>query len=349
MDSAYVSARPQLAIDGETRADLGSALRALTVNRPLNGMAHAELHLVFWGAADDDPGPSYRFLDVAPGAALTIAFGQDAAVEVFSGEVTAIEERYGGGAPRLVLLAQDRLHRLARQRRSRTFDDQTLDAVIGAIAADAALAADANVSAVSATWHQLNESDLGFLFRLLAPFGAALRLDGESLRARAEAPDPAPIALDTNDNALDVRLIADLARQPGEVSINGFDPAVDEDLQANATTATSPGSGQSAADLLGGLGWPALEPLARPFPWRQGLADGFAQGQFDRRAHSFVAGAIRCVGDPTLAPGREVELTGVTPRLAGRYRVVHCAHRFDAADGYRSHLRVERADLGVAT
>lgn len=347
MDAAYVSARPRIAIDGETRADLGSALRALTVNRPLNGMAHAELHLVFWGAADDDPGPSYRFLDVALGTRLTVAFGQDAPVEVFSGEITALEERYGGGAPRLVLLAQDRLHRLARQRRSRSFDDQSLDAVIAAIASDGGLAADANVSTVSATWHQLNESDLGFLLRLLAPFGAALRLDGETLRARPEAPDPAPIELDTNDNALDVRLIADLAQQPGEVRVRGFDPATDEELDASAGTPTSPGDGQSAGDLLAGLGWPAVEPLPRPFPWRQGLADGFAQGALDRRAHGFVAGEIRCVGDPSLAPGREVDLSGTTARLAGRYRVVHCVHRFDAADGYRSHLRVARAGLGV--
>lgn len=347
MDAAYVSARPRLAIDGEARADLASGLRALTVNQPLHGMAHAELHLVFWGAADDDPGPSYRFLDVALGARLTVAFGQDAPVEVFGGEITGIEERYGGGAPRLVLLAQDRLHRLARTRRSRTFDDQSLDAVIAAVASDGGLAADANVSAVGATWHQLNESDLGFLFRLLAPFGTALRLEGETLRARAEAPDPAPIELDTNDNALDMRLTADLAQQPGEVRVSGFDPATDEDLDASASAPTRPGDGQSAADLLGALGWPAVEPLPRPFPWRQGLADAFAQGAFDQHAHAFVAGEIRCVGDPQLAPGREVDLSGTTPRLAGRYRVVHCVHRFDAADGYRSHLRVARAGFGV--
>ncbi|WP_058557768.1 phage late control D family protein [Thiohalocapsa sp. ML1] len=346
MDAAFVSARPQLRIDGEVRVDLDAGLRALTVNRPLHGMAHAELQLVFWGAADDDPGPSYRFLDVALGAAVSIAFGQDTPVEVFAGEITAIEERYGGGAPRLVLLAQDRLHRLARQRRSRSFDDQSLDAVIGTIASDEGLSADANVSAVSATWHQLNESDLGLLFRLMAPFGMALRLDGETLRARAEAPDPAPIVLDTNDNALDLRLIADLAHQPGEVRISGFDPTADEDLAASAGAPTQAGGGQDAAAVLGTLGWPAVEPLPRPFPWRQGLADGYAQGQFDRRAHGFVAGAARCVGDPQLAPGREVDLTGTTPRFAGRYRVVHCVHRFDASDGYQTHLRLARSGFG---
>lgn len=347
MDAAFVSARPQLGIDGEVRADLGAAVRALTVNRPLNGMAHAELHLVFWGAADDDPGPSYRFLDVALGAGLTVAFGQDDPVEVFAGEITAIEERYGGGAPRLVLLAQDRLHRLARQRRSRSFDDRDLDAVIAGIADDAGLGADAQVSTVSATWHQLNESDLGFLLRLLAPFGIALRLDGATLRARAEAPDPAPIALDTNDNALAARLIADLAQQPGAVAVSGFDPASDADLIARADAPSDPGEGDSATDLLGTLGWPRVEPLPRPFPWRQGLADGFAQGGLDRRAQGFVAGEIRCVGDPALAPGREVDLSGTTARLAGRYRIVHCVHRFDAADGYRSHLRVARTGFGA--
>lgn len=346
MDSAFVSGRPSINIDGEARTDVDAALRALTVNRPLHGMAHAELHLVFWGAADDDPGPAFRFLDLAPGASLSIAFGQDDPVEVFAGELTALEERYGGGAPRLVLLAQDRLHRLARQRRSRGFEDQTLDAVVNAIAGDGGFGADVNVSAVSATWHQLNESDLAFLFRLLNPFGIALRLEGDTLRARAEAPDPAPIALDTHDNALEARLIADLAQQPGEVRVSGFDAATDEDLSAAAANATSPGDGRTAATLLGDLGWPGAEPLPRPFPWRQGLADAYAQGQFDRRARGFVTGELRCNGDPQLAPGREVDLSGPSPRFAGRYRVMHCVHRFDAAEGYRSHLRVARAGWG---
>ena len=347
MDEAFVSARPRVKVRGESRPDLGDAVRALTLSLPQNGMAHGELHLVFWGAADDDREPAYRFTDVTPGDALGLAFGQDPEVSVFDGEITAIEERYGDGAPQLVLLVQDRLHHLARARHSRTFEDQSIDDLVSAIASGAGLSGDANVSALTHTWHQINESDLAFLSRVLGPFGIALRLEGDSLRARPEEPDPEPLALDTADNALRVRLIADLNHQPRETAVDGFDAGADEAASGSASATGETGEGSTAADLLGRLGWDGAESVPRPFAPLQGLADAYAQAHFDRRARDFVSGEIRCVGDPRLRGGRQVELRGVSPRLAGRYRVVQCVHRFDAADGFRTHLRVARADLGA--
>ncbi len=122
-----------------------------------------------------------------------MAFGEDPEVIVFDGEITAVEERYGGGAPQLVLLVQDRLHHLARARHSRTFDDQSADDLVSTIASGAGLSGDANVSTVTHTWHQINESDLAFLSRVLGPFGIALRLDSGAACAparRSGTPSP---------------------------------------------------------------------------------------------------------------------------------------------------------------
>ena len=347
MDEAFVSARPRVKVRGESRPDLGDAVRGLTLSLPLNGMAHGELHLVFWGASDDDREPAFRFTDVALGDALELAFGHDPEVIVFDGEITALEERYGGGAPQLVLLVQDRLHHLVRARHSRTFDDQSADDLVSTIASGAGLSGDANVSTVTHTWHQINESDLAFLARVLEPFGIALRLQGSSLRARPEEPDPEPLILDTADNALTVRLITDLNHQPAETAVEGFDPGADETASGSASATSESTDGTTAADLLARLGWDGAEQVPRPFASLQGLAEAYAQAHFDRRARDFVCGEIRCVGDPRLAGGRQIELTGVSPRLAGRYRVVHCVHRFDAAEGFRTHLRVARADLAA--
>lgn len=346
MDDAFVSARPNVRIKGESRPDLGDALRALTVTRPLHGMSHAELHLIYWGAADDAREPDYRFTDVTLGVALEVAFGQDPEWIVFSGEITAIEERYGGGAPRLVLLVQDRLHRLARSRHSRSFEDQSADDLVSAIAQEAGLSGDAGVSSQRHTWHQLNESDLAFLFRVVSPFGTALRLEGGLLRARPEEPDPEPVVLDVADNALSVRLIADLNHQPRETAVKGLAVGDDAEVGGSVKRGSDAGDGDSAAELLSRLGWDGAEQVPRPFAPSQGLADAYAQGHFDRRARAFVSGEIRCVGDPRLSGGRQVELASVSSRLAGLYRVVHCTHRFDAADGFRTHLRVARADWG---
>ena len=56
-------------------------------------------------------------------------------------------------------------------------------------------------------------------------------------------------------------------------------------------------------------------------------------------------GEIVTSGIPSLRSGREIELSGVSPRMLGRYQVVDCRHRFDS-QGYRTTIRVQRPDLG---
>jgi len=63
--------------------------------------------------------------------------GRPRQTRIFKGEVTAIEEEFGEGAPILTLLIQDKLHRLARSRQSRSYEEQTPDDVVEAIAGEA--------------------------------------------------------------------------------------------------------------------------------------------------------------------------------------------------------------------
>ena len=344
MPESFASTRPGLRVEGEDRADLRDALTSMVVNLPLNGMAHAELELSSVGRGGSGEDADYLFQDLAPGARLQIRMGESSPQTLFDGEVTGIEERYGEGAPRLILLLQDRLHHLARQRQSRAFEAQSPDDIVRAIAGEAGLDADASVSGTSGTWHQLNESDLAFLFRLLGRFDIALRLDQGRLRARAEAADPQPVALDDQDSALRVRLLADLNHQPTRSRVLGFNAGTDEAVDGEADALADPPRGTTAADLLGRLGWPGEEVVPQPFARSRGEADEFARGHFRRQARRFLSGDIRCLGEPALRSGREIELSGVSPRLRGTYQVVHCVHRFDGSSGYETHLKVQRPD-----
>jgi len=343
-ETAFASTRPGIRLAGQERADMQDALTAMVVTLPLNGMAHAELHLGNFGTRPDGRGIGFLFDDIALGAEIELAMGGDGGVTVFKGEITALEERYGDGAPKLVLLLQDKLHRLARERRSRVFDDQSLDEVVRAVANDAGLRADVDASSVAATYHQLNESDLAFLLRLLWPLDVALRLDGDTLRARPEQPDPEPIRIDSQDNALRARLIADLNHQADSTRVLGFNAGNDQAVAASARALPSAPAGTTAARLLGRLGWPGAEVVPQPFARSQGEADAFAAGHFKRQAKRFISGDIRILGEPRLRSGREIELTGVSERLRGTYQVVHCVHRFDNSSGYETQLRVNRPD-----
>ncbi|MEW5755353.1 MAG: phage late control D family protein [Pseudomonadota bacterium] len=340
--SAFINTRPTFKLNGQSRANLEPALTAMVVNLPLHGCGHGELHLTNWGVPDGGQDPDFVLDDIALGAELEIQMGEDNPVTLFKGEITAVEERYGEGAPILVLLVQDKLHRLARARHCRTFEDQSPDDVVQSIASAAGLQADVSISTLTATWHQLNESDLAFLLRIAGRFDIGLRLVGNTLRAKAEEADSAPVALSAQDSALKVRLIADLNHQPSASAVHGYNLADDAAADHSASSMTPAPGGTSAATTLGNLSWSSDEIVPQPFARSSAEAEAYATAHFRRQAKRFIQGEIVCQGEPSLTSGREIELSGVSPRLRGIYQVVHCVHRFDSVSGYETHLKVNK-------
>ena len=345
-DPAFIHIRPVLKIDGEVRSDLGESLTGMVANLPLNGSAHAEVHLTNWGLGDSGRMPDFLFGDIDLGAAVEILMPENGENRsIFSGEVTALEERYGeGGAPNLVMLLQDRLHRLARSRHSRSFEEQSPDEIVAAIAGEAGLRADVNASTITGSWHQINESDLAFAQRLLGRFDIALRLQDDTVRARPEEPDPEPLHLDALDSATHVRLLADLNHQPTSSRVLGYNPAAAEATDHEADDLTPAPPGVTAADNLNRLGWPGPEIVPQPFARTMAETRAYAESHFRRLAKRFVSGEITCQGEARMHSGREVELGGVSARLRGNYRVVHCVHLFNNESGYDTHLTVHRPD-----
>jgi phage protein D len=344
--TALRAARPTITLDGRERPDAAAALAELHLHRPAHGMASAELVLANWGAGAGG-GAGFLF-DIALGARLQVGWNGRTC---FDGEVTAIEERYGDGAPRLVLLAEDALHRLGRAPTSQRWEQMSLDELLRQLAQRGRLQADVATDSQPRDWLQHNESDLAFALRLLAPLALPLRLQDGRLRARAEAEDAEPLRLHAAGNATHLRLLTDLNRQPQEATSRGFDLGAGESLERRAAQLAPAPSGRTAASVLRTLGWGEGVTRAWPAPRDAAQADSYAAGLLRERAGRFQHGEVVCTDGESLHGGREVELDGVSPRLAGRWRVVDCWHRFDAVQGLRTRLAVQRAAVpeGVAT
>jgi len=341
-DNAFVSSRPSFRLNGATRTDLEPALSAMVINLPLHGCGHGELHFTNWGTPEGAREPDFVLNDVTLGAELEIRVGEDDPVTLFTGEITALEERYGEGAPMLVLLLQDRLHRLARSRHSRSFEEQSPDDLVQSIAGEAGLRSDVSLPAINADWHQLNESDLAFLLRIAASFDIALRLAGNRLRVKPEEQDPEPLSLNTQDSVIKARLIADLNHQPTEATVNGYNLAEDTSTAYTSSRLEPTPDGASAEATLNDLSWSSAETLPQPFARSSAEAEAYASAHFRRQGKCFISGELVCRGEPSLTSGREIDLSGVSPRLEGIYQIVHCTHRFDNTSGYETHLKVNK-------
>lgn len=346
-DQAFVSTRPSFHLNGNEREELQEAVMNMHVNLPINGMSYAEIKLANWAMPEGGDNSDFAFLDINLGDTLDVYMGEENPTNIFCGEITAIEELYGDGSPQIILLIQDKLHRLARIRKSKSFDDMSLGDVISAVATDSGLTADVSLSSMSGTFHQINESNLAFLLRLLAPLDVALRLDGNSLRVRDEEQDQEPFLLDAQDNANNVRLLVDLNHQITATTFMGFNASNNNSVNGRHDSHTPAPAGKTASDHLKALGWKGEDHYPQPFPQTQTAADDYATGQFKKHARRFINGDIRCRGEASLKSGREIELEGVTDRLKGRYQIVNCVHSFNASDGYESRLKVNRADWDV--
>lgn len=340
MAEAFIHARPRFQVAGEDQPAMAEAVKDVSIHQPLSGRAHAEIRLINWGRS----GPDFLFQDLKHGDSVDIRIGENDQPALFSGDVTAIEERYGDGAPQLLLLLEDKLHKLARQRHSRSFEAQTLDDVLTTLAREASLNADIRVSAQTADWHQFNESNLAFMQRLLAPYDIAMRLQDNQLRIRAEEADSRPVRLSPQDGIEYLRIIADLNGQPASCRVSGWDLAQDDVADAQVDSLQPAPAGTEGSAVLRDLGWPGDGWLPQPFPRAQADADAWARAAFRQRAKAFLSGEAVCTGNPALRVGRELELYDVSERLRGRYQIVHCHHRFDSAKGFRSFLNLNRAD-----
>ncbi len=343
--ATYVSPRPAIRLKGAPNNDMVTSLLDIAVRAPEAGMASAELRMANWGTQPSAP-VNFLFNTVALGDKIEIAFGLAQQKTVFSGEVTAIEERYGDGAPQIVLLAEDALHRLARHRTSRAFLQQSPNSIVSQLAGDAGLQADVKLSDTPGDYHQLNESDLHFLRRLAARYAVAPRLAGSTLTCRKREALPTPVTLDAGDTLKRLRVIADLTHQPLQAVVNGQDLTAGTATTATGSTLMVPTNGPTAASLLRGLGWDGNEALACPAPATQAETTDYANAAFDGQARRFLHGDLVCGGNPDVMVGAAVSLTGVSPRLSGTYAVVACAHLFDESAGYQTYARIERADSG---
>ena len=346
-ENAFISSRPHVKVDGEEREDMQEALTAMVVNLPLHGGSHAELHLTNWGRPEGEQEPDFVFNDIGLGSLCEVLMGEENPTSIFIGEITAIEERYGEGSPFLALLLQDKLHRLARSRHNRSFEDQSPDDVVRAIASDAGLDADVQVSNLVSTWHQLNESDLAFLQRIVGRFDIALRLEGNQLRAKPEQPDATPVELDAQDSALRIRLLVDLNHQWRSSTVQGYNLSDAVEVEHTAASTTPAPAATTAADTLSHLSWTSDEVVPQPFARSSAEAQAYAKAHFRRQAKRFVQGDVVSQGEPELRSGREIELNGVSPRLLGTYQIVHCVHQFDNNNGFETHLKVNKADWQV--
>lgn len=349
-----VTLRPTVRVGGREHERITELLLAMRLTESEGGMSGLELRFV--DIASDPQGSADDAFDdeqiVGLGSDIEVYAGEeDSPQEIFRGKVTAIEHvRDESNPPELVLHAEDALQKARLVRRTKVYENATIAAIASEVAQAAGLTPQVTgLSDDLGTLVQLDETDLAFLRRLLARFGADAQVVGTDLQVAARQDvTRGTVSLEHGASLLSVRVTADLADQVSEVTVTGWDAA-----QGARVTGRSDGSG-----LGPGQGRTGQSLLEQKFSRRSehlgqltavstdAEANAVASAAFARRARRFVRVEGKAQGSPEIRVGTHVRLSGLPNRWNNTYYVVSAEHRFDRVAGYLTLFEAESAYLG---
>jgi uncharacterized protein involved in type VI secretion and phage assembly len=243
----------------------------------------------------------------------------------------------------LVYGGYDHSHQLNRTRRTSTFQNMTLGDIARKVASNAGIQTGTIDSLGSPRQfvQQNNETDWEFLWRLAKDIDFEVVVIDKKLnfrKAGTNEAQPKRLRLGEELWAFDPRITA--VQQLDEVVVRGWDPQQAQEIEARSRigkTDTQLGISRDKVAQAGSGG--TLTISDRPITSTdeaQALADSLAQ----KHGNAFVSAEGACRGDPTIKPGKKIEIKDVGPNFDGTYTLAATRHLFKGGSGYETLFTV---------
>src|SRR5215470_13470348 len=296
--------------------------------------------------------PSLRWIDnamLAPGKSLEVSTMSTAersrSRPVFDGEIVEIEPEFGNKTHRLTIRAFDRLHRLARGKRVRSFQNVTDSDVATRLAKEAGLQPGVeSTRQVHDYLFQNNETNLEFLRQRATDVGFLLYVDGKKLCFRSLSQNPSPVSLSWGASLSEFRLRMTTVSQVNHVTVRGWDPKARQEIVSEAPDGTgmrSIGEKNTGGTVAKNAFRIDASLLVASIPVRDQVgADRAAKAVADRQEERFIEAEGSCGGNPAIVAGASLKLESIGSRFAGTYFVTSATHVFTAKEGYATHFAI---------
>lgn len=273
--------------------------------------------------------------DLAPGKAITIsARGGRKEHPLFDGEIVELELAWEQGMQKVLVRAFDRLHRLARGRTVRSFQNMTDGDLVKKIAQEVGLQAHVGpTSQVHDYLLQANQSNLDFLRGRAAALGFLLFVREKTLHCEPPSGQGQAVELHWARELSEFRPRMSTLGQVAQVTARGWDPAERREIVADSKESKvipQVGAGKSGGKLAEeAFHMPNVKHLVADRPLRaQPVAERLAQAVADRQAGRFIEAEGACAGNPGLIAGAQVSIANIGQRFSGQYFVTGAAHTF---------------------
>ncbi|MES1164424.1 MAG: contractile injection system protein, VgrG/Pvc8 family [Verrucomicrobiota bacterium] len=287
---------------------------------------------------------------VQPGNKLEIRLGYlDKFESLIIGEITALHPKYSTSeSARMHVQGFDRLHRLRRGRKTRSFVEVKDSQIAEALASENGLAIEAQDSGVVFDYVlQNNVSDFDFLLERARRIRYEVRADqGRLLFRRVANHLDKVLTLEYAKTLIKFCPRLTTAGQVDEVKVRAWNPASKEAVMGVARAGDEDarmGGKESGAEIArAAFGAHATAVVHVPLA-TQAEADQVAHAIYNEMALEFVSGEGEAVGNVGIQAGRTIELKGLGKRFGGNYYVKRAEHRVSPKTGYNTKFQVMRA------
>lgn len=277
---------------------------------------------------------------------------RDKQESIFKGEITGLEPDFDNEkASTLTVCGYDLRHRLMRKRETQSFQNMKDSEIADQLAREAGLGSEVRDSGIRLQYAlQHNQTDLEFLEMRARRIGYEVVVADKTLYFRPRKMLESGSKGDVINLSLEVELLEFQPRlstigQVQETEVNAWNPKQKDRITARA------GGGDEHYAMEGQASGPAVARRAfrktgsvivdMPVT-SQDEADQLAKAAFAEMALRYIVGHGVCIGQPTLRPGKRVNVVGLGDRFSGLYYVTSAEHVYKPKVGYRTAFSVRR-------
>lgn len=281
---------------------------------------------------------------------------------IFKGEIVGVEANFKqGGDPKLAIRAFDKLHRLTRGKKSKTYQKQDDQAIASAIAGQHGLSAQCGSTPKIKHEHvyQHNQTDLEFLRSRAARLGYSLWVEDTKMffdAPKLDADSGLEFVLDQQpkdgkgDQLKSFNARMSNALVVKKVTVRGWNPEKKEEIVGEESAAGSKLGSSNAASSLGDFGEVVTFTCDHPI-FSVEEAKAIAKAKLNEASMGFLTAEAEAMGNAGIKAGIvvkiKVNLDDPSDRFNGKYLVAGCTHRYSADNkgtegGYSTFMRLAR-------
>ena len=297
---------------------------------------------------------------IKPGTQVTVKMKMEGEEDddLFTGKVTGINPVWDvKRAVGIKIWAMNDLHKLARERKTRTYVKRTVKDIVNTIAGEHGLSANFGKEPPTLQYdhlHQHNVTDLSYVRWLAARTGREVLVEKSTLYFRKpEKQGSEVMTLDFTEEGKDsnvdyLSLMLSVANQVKKVTVRGWDPDKKKEIVGEAENSPElggSGGGGSFNDA------PQLQFFDIPVRNKE-EADLVAKSIMEERQMSYVMGQGTSRGNAKLRPGVLIKVKTTDSAFDGKYQVSSVRHSYAhsggglgtgaAMGGYRSQFQLKR-------